>query len=179
MKLQAIFFVTLSLIALSISIHAAENNQLAERKTAFAQAVQRATPQWIAGRLKPVALAAALCIPSVVGLIDIAAHIDHGEAHPLSFAALATAPILLPLATAIMTRQGFLVIRDLKVYKDFTSSKTHIHLNDFPTTQALNEMNNHHQILSGLAEYTRKHGNMFEKASLLTPGLRGYRNIKN
>jgi len=101
---------------------------------------------------------------------------DHGTPSELSGYLKASGYILLPVAAAIIARQGLLVVRDLKLYSDFTSSKTSIVLQDFPTTDELKKMKNHHQLLSGLAAYTKKQGNLLEKAALLTPGLRGYRN---
>ncbi len=167
MKTERCFFIALFLIVLNMYLNASDivplDSLLAERRTAFTYAAHRAIPQWFTGRLKPVALATILCAPFFLELI---------ESPP------AATSILLPITAGIMARQFLLTARDVQLYNNVSLSRTHLLLYDFPSTDELNAMDNHHQILQELAEYTKNNGTYFEKALLLTPGLRGYKKLQ-
>jgi len=49
-----------------------------------------------------------------------------------------------------------------------------VNLENFPTVEELDQVNNYNQLLSRVADDIHKEGNILEKLTVLTPGFRGY-----
>ena len=153
-------------------------------KDSIKSASNRAFWGWTKARTLPFAAGAAMAtIPPLVALLGFMGAASHYEGNAnranncagVMLGGGLLSCVSIPAGMMLMSRQGFLVKRDLGLLHKFTSSTAHLDTNNLPTATAINQMNNHHQLLNGARNYFNATGNMAERRAVDTWGFRGYK----
>lgn len=151
-----------------------QNDSSAEVKKAFSRAALRCSPRWAVDRTALALLGVLSFLPPLICAVSVLDQNHTPISDTVYDASCASSCVTIPTGIALLVRQPFLVSRDLNYVHSFTRSTAHINLANFPTVQELDQVRNYNQLLNYVADYTRKEGNLVERASILTPGLRGY-----